>query len=317
MVTSLELQHFAVLTISYFHLASSIIIVTTTNNPCHLTCYYTDKTPVRHPLSRIVRGLALPWGAYWCFVAWQEVEQQEDGDTLTHTFEVPDWSYCQTKWLCFRGAVAGELSPSVSALLKHHHPGVFTHEVEIRIAHNNDDYRRLDGAYQACPSICPPLLEAGYFYAIVRHVGCGLRFLNVSIPPHAVILEANLTFTASQDMAGTCRYTRISAEQEDNPPDFSLDDWFSAKTRWLNSGTTFDWDDIPFWTTNNVYISPDISLAVQELIDRPLWASGNSMVLFWSDWDERSGHLPYKTRRAYSYNVSAARSVKLYVKYES
>ncbi len=123
MVTSLELQHFAVLTIVYYHLASSIFIVTTTNNPCHLTCYYTDKPPVRHPLSRVVRGLSLPWGAYWCFVAWKEVEQREAGDTLVHTFQVPDWSYCQTRWLCFRGTVAGELSPSVSALLKHHHPG--------------------------------------------------------------------------------------------------------------------------------------------------------------------------------------------------
>ena len=79
MTTALELQHFAVLTISYFHLGSSIFIVTTTNNPCHLTCYYTDKTPVRHATSLVKRGVALPWGAYFCFVAWKSVEQQEAG----------------------------------------------------------------------------------------------------------------------------------------------------------------------------------------------------------------------------------------------
>jgi hypothetical protein len=123
MATSLELQHFAVLSIAYFHFVTSIIITCSTNNPCHLTCYYTDKKPVRHATSRVVRGLALPWGAYWCFVAWKSVEQQEAGDTLTHTFEVPDWSYCRTNWLCFRGTVASELSPSVSALLEHHHSG--------------------------------------------------------------------------------------------------------------------------------------------------------------------------------------------------
>lgn len=124
MTTSLELQHFAVLEVSYLYKPTSIVITCTTNNPCHLTCYYTDKPPVRHATSRVVRGLSLPWGAYWCFVAYKEVEQQEAGDTLTHTFEVPDWSYCQTKWFCFRGTVSGEISPSVSALLKHHHPGV-------------------------------------------------------------------------------------------------------------------------------------------------------------------------------------------------
>ncbi len=124
MTTSLELQHFAVLTIAYSHTATSIIITITTNNPCHLTCYYTDKEPGSHRTSRNQRGLTLPWGVYYCFVAWQSVEQIEPGDTLTHTFEIPDWSYCQTKWLAFRGTVAGELSPSVSPIFQHHHPGV-------------------------------------------------------------------------------------------------------------------------------------------------------------------------------------------------
>jgi len=123
MPTLLELLHFAVMAIYYFHFSDFVVITCTTNNPCHLTCYYTEKEPVRHATSRVVRGLALPWGAYWCFVAWNKVEQLEPGDTLTHTFKIHDWLYCQTKWLCFRGTVAGELSPSVSALLKHHHPG--------------------------------------------------------------------------------------------------------------------------------------------------------------------------------------------------
>ncbi|MBA7633840.1 hypothetical protein ES703_41411 [subsurface metagenome] len=124
MTIALELQHFAVLEVSYLHKPTSIVITCRTNNPCHLTLYYTEKEPVRHATSLVKRGLAVPWGAYFCFVAWNSVEQQEAGDTLIHTFEVPDWSYCQTKWFTFRGTVAGELSPSVTALLKHHHPGV-------------------------------------------------------------------------------------------------------------------------------------------------------------------------------------------------
>ncbi|MBA7580118.1 hypothetical protein ES708_22009 [subsurface metagenome] len=124
MTTLLELQHFAVLEVSYLHKPTSIIITCRTNNPCHLTLYYTEKEPVRHATSLVKRGLAVPWGAYFCFVAWNSVEQQEAGDTLIHTFEVPDWSYCQVKWFTFRGTVSEVLSPSVTALLKHHHPGV-------------------------------------------------------------------------------------------------------------------------------------------------------------------------------------------------
>ncbi|MBA7574865.1 hypothetical protein ES708_16680 [subsurface metagenome] len=118
------MNNFAVLTIAYSHTATSIIITITTNTPCHLTCYYTDKEPGSHRTSRNQRGLTLPWGVYYCFVAWQSVEQIEPGDTLTHTFEVPDWSYCQTKWFAFRGTVNEDLSPSVSPIFEYHHPGV-------------------------------------------------------------------------------------------------------------------------------------------------------------------------------------------------
>ncbi|MBA7566575.1 hypothetical protein ES708_08271 [subsurface metagenome] len=132
MTTLLELQHFAVLEVSYAHFSTSIIIACRTNNPCHLTLYYTDKEPVRHATSLVKRGLAVPWGAYFCFVAWNSVEQQEAGDTLIHTFKVHDWSYCQVKWFTFRGTVTGDLSPSVTALLKHHHSGGLENAVILR-----------------------------------------------------------------------------------------------------------------------------------------------------------------------------------------
>jgi hypothetical protein len=115
--------HFAVQGIIYNPLKDSVLITLPTQIPCHLTCYYTDKKPVRHATTRVLRGLALPWGAYWCFVAWKSVEQWEAGDTLTHTFEVPDWSYCQTRWFTFRGTSIDVVSPSVGPLFQYHHPG--------------------------------------------------------------------------------------------------------------------------------------------------------------------------------------------------
>ncbi len=130
------MNNFAVLTIAYSHTATSIIISITTNTPCHLTCYYTDKEPRRHRTSRNQRGLTLPWGVYYCFVAWKSVEQTEPGDTYIHTFEIPDWSYCQTKWFGFRGTVAEVLSPSVSCLFKYHHPGAIP-KIEEQTLYDN------------------------------------------------------------------------------------------------------------------------------------------------------------------------------------
>ncbi|MBA7592772.1 hypothetical protein ES708_34966 [subsurface metagenome] len=117
------MNNFAVLDITKLHLTNAIVIRTTTNNPCHLTCYYTDKQPGSHRTSRNQRGLTLPWGVYYCFVAWNSVEQLEAGDTLLHTFVVPSWQLAQTKWFAFRGTVSGEISPSVSPIFEHKHTG--------------------------------------------------------------------------------------------------------------------------------------------------------------------------------------------------
>jgi len=130
------MNNFAVLNIAYSPAPTTLPLSIETNTPCHLTCYYTDKEPGSHRTSRNQRGLTRPWGVYYCFVAWQSLEQTEAGDTLIHTFEILDWSYCQTKWLAFRGTVAGELSPSVSPIFKYHHPGVLPARFEY---YNVDD----------------------------------------------------------------------------------------------------------------------------------------------------------------------------------
>ncbi len=114
----------AVLDISYLHFWDSIVITLPTQIPCHLTCYYTHIKPVRHATSRVLRGQALPWGGYWCFAAWLSVEQLEAGDTLIHTFPIPNWFECVTKWFTFRGTTIGVDSPSVGPLFEHHHSGV-------------------------------------------------------------------------------------------------------------------------------------------------------------------------------------------------
>ncbi|MBA7562259.1 hypothetical protein ES708_03909 [subsurface metagenome] len=198
------MNNFAVLTIAYSHTATSLIITITTNTPCHLTCYYTDKEPGSHRTSRNQRGLTLPWGVYYCFVAWLSVEQTEPGDTLTHTFEIPDWSYCQIKWLAFRGTVAGELSPSVSPIFQHHHPGLPV--VETFIARTTDGYLSNPshiydyltahdgtraGAYDTGLTWWVGQELAVDFYFVMR---AGLFFDTSEIPAGAKILSATLSY---------------------------------------------------------------------------------------------------------------------------
>lgn len=122
----------AVVDICYTHWDKGLVIALPTNVPCHLTCYYTDTTPRKHHVSRIVRGELVPWATYFCFVAWKEIEQSEAGDTLYHTFHFPEWIPCQTNWFTFRGNIDLELSPSVGPIFKHHHPGGLPQDVTLR-----------------------------------------------------------------------------------------------------------------------------------------------------------------------------------------
>lgn len=133
------ISHFAILNATFEHWLYAITITLPTNVPCHLTCYYTDKQPLKHHTTRTIRGLKVPWGTYFCFVGWKSVEQTEPGDTLYHTFEIPDWQECQTKWFIFRGEVDLIPSPSVGPIFMHHHPGPQTHLFEHYITGDDDD----------------------------------------------------------------------------------------------------------------------------------------------------------------------------------
>lgn len=64
-------------------------IETTSDVACHMWLRWTEKPPQKHakPVER--RGLLVSWDARFCFVAFCDVEQEEEGDTFTHTFHVP------------------------------------------------------------------------------------------------------------------------------------------------------------------------------------------------------------------------------------
>ena len=200
------MNNFAVLDIAYHPTPTTVSIVTHTNNPCHLTCYYSDKEPRRHRTSRNQRGLTLPWGAYYCFVSWLSVEQTEPGDTLIHTFYFPTWVLCQTKWLVFRGTVSGVLSPSVSPIFKYHSTARVTFYPIL------DGYVRHFGIYPNWADLVDaPGIDANYTHVQIWAAGIrGIYIVNEwllirgiylfdtsSIPPHAQITQATFSIYGS------------------------------------------------------------------------------------------------------------------------
>lgn len=98
------------------HLTHGVYITLTTNVPCHLTLYWTDVTPKKHALSRVIRGLNVPWDVYFCFVSYHEVPQLQLGDTLYHTFRITEWAIDKLYYYTIRGTVDEVQSPSVGPI---------------------------------------------------------------------------------------------------------------------------------------------------------------------------------------------------------
>lgn len=94
----------------------------TTDNMCHLYMRRTWTEPLKHPQTEVRRGLSVPIGTRYCFVNFDEQEQEESGDTLIHEFKILDFPVCSTLWYYFIGTKQAEEMPSSSPIFHKHKP---------------------------------------------------------------------------------------------------------------------------------------------------------------------------------------------------
>lgn len=96
------------------------IITVTTDVPCNLYMRWTLDKPRTHKDPVLRRGVYYPQKVRFCFVEYDDNWQEEEGDTLVHTFIKLGWPECQTRWFYFWGFIGGVLSPSESPLFEKH-----------------------------------------------------------------------------------------------------------------------------------------------------------------------------------------------------
>jgi len=111
------------LTTEYAHswLENLLYVACVTDVPCHLWLRWTDKEEHIHPRQKDRRGVLFLSVPDYCFVEWQEVEQNEAGDTIHHTFNFDTWGTCQRRWWHLRGQIGGADSPSTSPIFTAHY----------------------------------------------------------------------------------------------------------------------------------------------------------------------------------------------------
>ncbi|MCA9240645.1 MAG: LamG domain-containing protein [Planctomycetales bacterium] len=146
---------------------------------------------------------------------------------------------------------------------------------------------------------------------------CGARFQNVTIPAGATITSATLELFSYG--SGTASFSvTVKLQDADNPTTFTTSN-YNLSSRPVTTAQSS-------WTTGSVsysqgqaFTSPNFSSAVQEVVDRSGWSSGNSMVVilvpvsggkgFW----KRAGNSSYAPRLHVTYTTAAGAGTVLLV----
>jgi len=151
--------------------------------------------------------------------------------------------------------------------------------------------------------------RVGWPYDDLKAYGGACRFPGVNVPQGAEILVAELRLTAHADPgSGSDVYSKVYMEDANDAAQFSTIGDYEGRSL----TTKVNWDNIPAWTGLQVY-SRNVVAAVQTVVDRVGWESGNAMVIFWEDHDYRTTE-EYQSRR--SYLVPAiTKSPLLYIEY--
>ena len=138
------------------------------------------------------------------------------------------------------------------------------------------------------------------------HQAVGVRFVGLQIPPGATITNAYIQFVADETQSGDTSLT-IQAQASDDAATFSATERGGVTQR-PRTGAAASWV-VPPWTAKGAgpaQRTPDLAGVVQEVVNRPGWATGNAVAFVITG----AGH-----RTAEPYEEAAGRMALLHVEY--
>jgi hypothetical protein len=138
-------------------------------------------------------------------------------------------------------------------------------DLEIQVSQSSDDAEQ-SGSSMNLTDDSMDLFQGRYV---------GLRFQNVTIAQGATINTAVVEFTAEENESGTSGTMDIYCEDVDDSSTFTTaSNNISGRT--LTTAKT-SWTNAPTWAGGNTYDSADFTSAVQEVVNRAGWASGQDL----------------------------------------
>jgi hypothetical protein len=173
--------------------------------------------------------------------------------------------------------------------------------VEVAVSASSDDAEESSNTRVTTTSSDLEMVSDG---TVVQTVG--LRFSGVSIPAGATITSAYIQFVADEAQTEATALT-IKAVASDDPATFSsaIRSDVSARPR---TSAAASWS-VPAWTARAAGLAqrtPSLAAAVQEVVSRPGWASGNALAFVITG----SGH-----RTAAAFEGTAGKMPVLHIEY--
>lgn len=133
------------------------------------------------------------------------------------------------------------------------------------------------------------------------------RFQNVTIPAGAIIVSATISVNVVSDVSDKDFHSKIIGNDVD---DAVAPTSAAQYTALALTDAYVEWN-LTAWTAGFM-ASPDIKTIIQEIIDRPGWASGNDLQILWKNNLSAAGSLV----NCYTYDQGSTYGAKLNVTYD-
>jgi len=171
---------------------------------------------------------------------------------------------------------------------------------EIRVAAGSDDAEESSSGSMTLTSSDLELVNDGSDQTV------GMRFVGVNVPRNAAVLSAYVQFTVDETQSTATSLT-IQGETTDNAGGFTTSSQnISSRSR---TNASVSWDPAAWNTVGAAEAdqrTPDLAAVLQEIFNRPGWASGNALSIIVTG----TGH-----RTADSYDGSPAGAPLLHIEY--
>jgi hypothetical protein len=181
-------------------------------------------------------------------------------------------------------------------------------EIEVvDVAANGDDVMQSGGS---SVTITGQYVDIGSIVGSTRDTT--YRFTSVNIPQYSEINAATLRFHASNNRSNTTVNVTIAGHDAGNPAAPTDNTEFNTVESNLTSSQV-NWNALESWSLAEFYTSPDISGAVDEIVNRGDWSANNAMQ-FWVG-DNGSSSTAYRSIYAYDSPVGSRQPVRLSINY--